>query len=465
MTEYRHNGKKATVSAFAVAFLFFQFAYPYHLMRREQISLFMFDGNYISQTYRGAGWLSRLLGDFIDQFLHFPVAGPILIALILTAIAVFAYKIARRFLGERPSMATAAAVFIWAILRETGNLQMTRYSLAIMCYLYIILCFIRLHSWWRKTAFIPVIALCIWALGSPYDAHYGKMFNTPSMKYERMIGMDVELTSEKWDKVLKLTEKDYHVIEESYCYNLANAMKGELSRNMFKYSQNRAMNSLFIWVSDKESEFSNSLAGEVWYHMGDMTLAEQSAIIALQSSPYHTGTKYLQRLAKINIISGQEDAARKYLRMLSKTLVYRRWARMMLSGEYDESTEAWLEEARAKLVPKDADFVYSTNDMRPVLQNLLEADPDNDMAREYLLCYDLLRLDLDSFMEDYSPEKTVPETYQEAVLIWLTLNGKMSEAEAEKYGVSRQIIDKLDNFYRFPDSYKGTYWYYYVNAE
>jgi len=32
--------------ALIVAFCFFQFAYPYHLMRREQMNLFMFDGDY-----------------------------------------------------------------------------------------------------------------------------------------------------------------------------------------------------------------------------------------------------------------------------------------------------------------------------------------------------------------------------------------------------------------------------------
>ena len=76
----------AAALAFLGSFCFFQFAYPYHLMRREQLNLFLFDGDYIAGTYRGTGWLVRFVADFLEQFFHLPVAGPLIVALILTAI-------------------------------------------------------------------------------------------------------------------------------------------------------------------------------------------------------------------------------------------------------------------------------------------------------------------------------------------------------------------------------------------
>ena len=83
----------AAALAFLGSFCFFQFAYPYHLMRREQLNLFLFDGDYIAGTYRGTGWLVRFVADFLEQFFHLPVAGPLIVALILTAIGWAAFKI------------------------------------------------------------------------------------------------------------------------------------------------------------------------------------------------------------------------------------------------------------------------------------------------------------------------------------------------------------------------------------
>ena len=55
----KHPGYVATALAFLAAYGFFQFAYPYHLVRREQMTLFVYDWDYLTQTYRGAGWLAR----------------------------------------------------------------------------------------------------------------------------------------------------------------------------------------------------------------------------------------------------------------------------------------------------------------------------------------------------------------------------------------------------------------------
>ena len=47
-----YSGPVCTTLAFLGSFLFFQFAYPYHLMRREQLDLFLWDVDHIRQTYR-----------------------------------------------------------------------------------------------------------------------------------------------------------------------------------------------------------------------------------------------------------------------------------------------------------------------------------------------------------------------------------------------------------------------------
>lgn len=101
-----HTGAVAAAIGSAATFSFFLLAYPYHLMRREQMNLFLFDTDYIRQTYHGSGWMARFVCDFLDQFFGLPVVGPLVITLLLVAVGSVTYKICRKVLGKWPSLAT-----------------------------------------------------------------------------------------------------------------------------------------------------------------------------------------------------------------------------------------------------------------------------------------------------------------------------------------------------------------------
>lgn len=85
-SEKRSMGYLASGLAFLASFGFFLIAYPYHLFRREQLNVFVYDCDYIVERFNGIGWLSRFLGSFTDQFFCVRVLGPVIIALLLTAI-------------------------------------------------------------------------------------------------------------------------------------------------------------------------------------------------------------------------------------------------------------------------------------------------------------------------------------------------------------------------------------------
>ncbi len=457
-----HPGYIAAALAFLVAFAFFLFGYPYHLVRREQMTLFVFDWDYILQTYRGEGWLARLVSDFLEQFFHLPVVGPLVVALLLTGIGAVAYKISRKFLGRWPSLGIGAAFYIWSFFRETGNLYITRYTVVMLAYLALVLLALQFRRAWQKpVAAVVLLAAGAWALGSPFHQYYGKPWGVPRFNYDRVIGLDAEVAREDWDKVLRLSKKDLYMTEASYCYNLAHAMKGDLSQALFNHSQNGAAG-LLIRISTSRSVFSNCMAGEAWFQAGDMTIAEQGAIIALQASPKHTGARYLVRLARVNLASGEDAAAQKYLDLLSKTLFYGKWARSMMPGRQDDATRARLAEQRAHLAQRD--FVHHSDVPRDILTNLLAADPDNAVAREYLRCYDLMNLDLDHFMEDYSLSPDPSPVYHQAALIWLSLQDRLSEADLARYGIAASELDQMGRFFQSPSRYKNTYWYYYLQA-
>ena len=455
-------GHLAAALAFLGSFCFFQFAYPYHLMRREQLNLFLFDGDYISQTYRGTGWLVRFVADFLEQFFHLPVAGPLIVALVLTAIGWAAFKIGRRWMGTWPSLLVGALFFAWSFLREMGNLYQTRYTLVVLGFLLLVLSALQFRkAWLQAVAAVVFLAVGAWALGTPYHKDYGKLWGVPKLDYERMIGLDVETSRENWDQVLKLSRKDLYMAEASYCYNLALAMKGALGDKMLDHSQNRETALLFP-VAPGRTVFSNTLAGEAWFKLGDMTVAEQSAITSLQASPKHTGARFFVRLARVNLITGENGAALKYLDMLSKTLFYRKWALDRMPGNQDEAVRAKLAEARAHLLRKD--YVHPSYSYRDQLLALLDADPANALAREYLMCYDLMSYNLDGFMEQYAKDRPQGRLYNEAVLIWLSQHGRLNPEGVAQYGVDVSEVDRMNRFGRNPNAFRNTYWYYYLMA-
>ncbi len=457
-----HAGHLAAALAIVGSFCFFQFAYPYHLIRREQLNLFLFDGDYISQTYRGTGWLVRFVADFLEQFFHLPFAGPLIVALILTAIGWAVFKICRRYMGMWPSLAVGILFFAWSFLREMGNLYQTRYTLVVLGFLTLVLLALQFRkAWLQAVAAAAFAAAGAWALGSPYHPDYGKLWNVPKLDYERMIGLDVECVRENWDKVLELSKVDLYMEEASYCYNLALAMKGTLGDKMLDHSQNHHVTLLFP-VTSERAVFSNTLAGEAWFQVGDMTVAEQSAITSLQASPKHTGTRFLVRLARVNLAMGEEAAARKYLDILSRTLFYGKWARSMMPGHQDEAVRAQLAQAHARLIQRD--FVHNSGHPRTVLHALLEADPGNLPARQYLLCFDLMGYNLDGFMEDYEQGRLKGHLYSEAILIWLSQHDRLNPEEVARYGVDVSEVDRMGRFGRNPNAFRNTYWYYYLMA-
>ena len=458
---------KSSAGVFAaVAFLaaagFFALALPYHLMRREQLDLFVYDWDYIGQTYRGAGWLARLCGDFLEQFFHLPVLGPLLVALLLTGIGAAVYQISRKFLGRWPSLGVAAAFFLWSFFRETGGFHLTRYTVAALGYLSLVLLALQCRrAWLRPVAAALLLAAGAWALGAPFHKEYGKAWNFPDFRLERVFGLDVEVARERWDRVLELAQADLSVEEASYCYNLAQAMQDALGDKLLDFPQNHHYTLLFPVSSDR-SIFTNCMAGEAWFQLGDLTVAEQSAVTSLQASPRHTGARFLVRLARINLVSGEDGAAQKYLDILSRTLFYGKWARSMMPGCQDGQTRAALEQARANLIRRD--IVHHSQEPRAILLELLRANPSNRLARNYLLCYDLLRYDLDSFMADYASGPVQGRLYREAILIWLSRNGRLNPAEVARYGIDTAEVDRMGRFGQHPSRYKNTYWYYYLQA-
>ena len=134
----------------------------------------------------------------------------------------------------------------------------------------------------------------------------------------------------------------------------------------------------------------------------------------------------------------------------------------MLDGDLTAEDQTWIDRGRENMVSSDC--IHLANDSHAVLLGLLEANPDNTPAREFLLCDDLLRYDLKQFFEDYDVCRLDARIYKEALIIWLGQNNVTSQKVIDEYGIDDSYRKRNEMFFRYPDNYRNTYWYYYLKA-
>ena len=171
--------------------------------------------------------------------------------------------------------------------------------------------------------------------------------------------------------------------------------------------------------------------------------------------------RMIRRLAECNYVSGDSLAAEKYLRILDKTLVYDKWA--MNVRQHGKQ----LYREKMQMV-NHRDTITITDNAHFLMMQLLDANPNNTVALDYILCSDLLLKDIKNFKRDYdrycldTGRPRLKALYQEALCIWLA----GTKAPQELW---QQYIHRDDVMQRFMDynnrrgdpAFKGTYWYYF----
>lgn len=300
-----------------------------------------------------------------------------------------------------------------------------------------------------------------------------KAWGHPSDISEVAMGLAVEASLENWDKVSALAAKDRKSELGTYYYNLSNAVKGQLPDRLLDYYQ-PFERGLFLPVGEKTQPFVIACAGDVWWTLGYMPLAERDAMLGLLFSPAHTGSRYLRRLAETNLVKGDYEAASKYLGMLLNSRTDRKWAQERLPEAWSPEYRRRIEDMRA-LMPK-FDMVHGMDQAQLVLRMLLTANSSNRMALDYLLCHDLLVKDLDAFVADYNPSLTDSHLYDEAMLIFLAAKGGVNRENLEHYHIPAGTLERFNRFVliykqdggamkNLTEEFGKSYWYYFYFAQ
>jgi hypothetical protein len=215
--------------------------------------------------------------------------------------------------------------------------------------------------------------------------------------------------------------------------------------------------------------------------LGRVNVAEKEAYEMLENAGEYP--ELLWNLAIINIAKGQPETARVFLEVLSRDLIHGNKARHTLK-RLDDDPELGNDEEiirlRSVMLEKDVTEVQS---LEAVMSDLLEVNPHNKLAFEYMMLYYLKSKQVDKIAEnmyrfgDFGYKK-IPRHFEEAILLHL---GKTREPlKSHGWKIDPQTYKTGDQFmaalkFNPPDrpssarnlapNFGNTYFFYYIFSQ
>jgi hypothetical protein len=282
----------------------------------------------------------------------------------------------------------------------------------------------------------------------------------------------------RWNAILERAKKkpiNSRII--SFQVNRALYFTGKLTEEMFEFPQHFGIDGLFPDKYDDNSTLMQS--SDLYFDLGYINESQHWAFEAIVY--YGETPEILKRHAMLNIIKGDNKAAKKYLIILSKTLFYKNWALLWLQKIQSAnkiSNDKIITDKR--LCMPDKDFFSDRNRPFLILKFLLDKNKRNKMAFEYLMSYYLLSHQYEAFlsnlyrMNEFSYNK-LPKVYQEAIIVIKDVLQK-SDKELSEHKIDPVINDQFIYYKTILfNSYHGnllkaqpvlkkkfgqTYWYY-----
>ena len=437
---------------------FFQFWYPYHFFFQEQNQIFLCSWDYISTYFEKSGGLARLIGDFLTQFYYYLYVGAIILIFCLLLIGTLLYKALRNFKVSKAvaliltlAMMTSVAVCHFSTsYRLSSTISIVGWGL--------LLWLVSLLPCWKKQ--LAVLALTILPVYLLFGLPEVKKLQGPDLILEKDFAVDCEYYFGNHDEVIHLVESSSQRTDQMiFFYNLVQAQRGELPDHLMKFTPN--ILGTFYKIGPETPMLTIRNMNELYWALGDMTFTERAAMMTNVFSHDNRNVRMIRRLAECNIVSGDTLAAEKYLRILDKTLIYKRWAdNVRLYGKD-------IYQKKMQMVNR-RDTITITDNAHFLMMQLLDTNSDNIVALDYILCSTLLLKDITNFKRDYdrycieTGKPRLKTLYQEALCIWLA-GTDASQEDWEKYIQRAEVFQRFQQYNQQRGSiqFKDTYWYYF----
>lgn len=253
-------------------------------------------------------------------------------------------------------------------------------------------------------ALASVVLLCS-AAGIWFAADFNR---EESMKYDFLARRG------QWDAIIaQANNKNPDTPNNVTCLNLALAMKGQLKKQMFNYFQCGTEGLMPPFSSDYLSSLPVS---EVYFYLGMINTARRFTFATQENNPSgHKSARCYKRLAETNMVNGLYDAALLYLKPLTHTLFYRQWAEGMIKllGNEEAIAAHPLYGHLRQLRLHNADFMFNRSTTDSMMAFLINENPKNPLAYEYLYAWLLLDKKLPELRAVFNiqSDSEIPQNY------------------------------------------------------
>ena len=283
---------------------------------------------------------------------------------------------------------------------------------------------------------------------------------------------------EDWDGLIEACMHAPWLPRTANYLNMAFAWKGELSEKLLYFDQ-RGPSALILSTTNRAVDIATA---HMMFTMGNMAGA-QDVSFNLLNSLQGLCPAMLKMNAQIELMRGTYEVVDKYLSLLEKAPHYRGWARAHRRFLFDDAAveaDPLLGNGRRNLSADNGFVMYS--DPIGELFPILDVNPGDARAREYGLCYQLLRKDLNSvkhFIEDYYKDgEALPRIAQEAMVFYSEYSRNMEGIEpfgidwCYAHGVTPETVRRFVAYQQAAvagknslQKFRGTYWYYLIHTE
>ena len=420
---------------------FFQFSYPYSFYYKEQNQLFLLSADYVSTYFDKPAWAACLAGDYVTQYFYYMYAGAAILAVLILLLGLTTFASLRL---SRVNRWVALTISIAIMAAETSfNFNHDFRLSSMLCVQGGILVFLIHGIVLNRPLIFRIVSIallgvtCLWMFSFGIVAFVALVtiseimlsirkagnrccsvihalifivtgivlvcltdtypgvgsFSRPQQDLEDYLEIENLYYFGRYDELIEKVKSIPKPTEEaSFYYYLVKAKRGELAHTL--RSVNPVNLGTLYQIGPKSTNIEIKMVGELYFALGDMTLAEREALLSCVFSHNNRNVRMIKRLAEANLVAGDHPAAMKYLRLLDKTIAYRKWATANRPGKLNPKL------ADLKRYAIKHDTIRVGTNCRDILENLLKSNPRNRMALDYLLCTDYLVGARDMFIND-----------------------------------------------------------------
>ena len=278
-----------------------------------------------------------------------------------------------------------------------------------------------------------------------------------------------------WNELLNISRgmKGY-TAQIIFNVNRALYHTGQLLDNMFYYPQILGADVLFL---DNFPRPITIVTTDLYFDLGHIRAAQVMAYEGYTKFGYNP--RMLKKIIMTNIINGEFDIAKKFLDILNRSILHKKWVKHYREYLFKDSQieSDSLIQLKRKLMPK-SDFFIAIGERSDIdLIKLLEENENNKMAFEYLMAYYLLDYNLDDLIKHIDHFKKLgykkyPRHIEEAILL-IEFVDSSKKIELD-YSINQQTIEQFEQFNSILSKYENkvraaqilrrgffnTYWYY-----